>query len=98
VKNLDVPSLGQDDPSGDDDDDDNNNSSPSPAPVPLPITQEPDINDCSDSSTDFFVDENAGNRTCQWLRSNMGRYAYLCAFFDVAIKCQSLCDTCQYLQ
>jgi len=97
VKNLDVPSLGQDDPSGGGDDD-YNGSSPSPAPVSSPITPGPSNNDCSDSSVDFFVNGNAGNRTCQWLRLNMGRYGYLCAFFDVAIKCQSLCDTCQYLQ
>jgi len=73
-------------------------SSQLPPPPPPTAQAPPQGTDCSDSSSEFYVDSNAGNRSCEWLRSNMGRYAYLCAFFDIAIKCQSLCDTCQYLQ
>mmetsp|Transcript_41933 Transcript_41933/g.47654 ORF Transcript_41933/g.47654 Transcript_41933/m.47654 type:complete len:704 (-) Transcript_41933:39-2150(-) len=69
-------------------------------PIPsLSVAPEENDNepiDCVDSSVEFYVDNNAGNRSCDWLSDNMDRYGYLCAFFDITLKCRRLCNTCEY--
>jgi len=69
-------------------------------PIPSSLVSDEDNDNesisCVDSSVEFYVDNNAGNRRCDWLSDNMVRYAYLCAFFDVTLKCPKLCNTCEY--
>jgi len=79
---------------------DNQTNSPSSAPDDNSINP-PSLAPAGDNESvggEFYVDENVGNRSCDWLSDNIARYGYLCAFFDVALKCPRLCDTCQYFE
>lgn len=79
-----------------DEGEDNDTDSSEPGLSPGPG----DGSSCQDSaSEEFFVDENIGNKDCDWLSRNAdGNFNYLCLFFDVAVKCKVTCNVCSYFE
>jgi hypothetical protein len=49
---------------------------------------------CSDTDGTFLVNDDMGEKGCNWLSSNLSRVQDLCELLDVAVVCPSTCNVC----
>jgi len=51
---------------------------------------------CTDSTGLFNVDRfDLGEKDCDWLAINLGRFSHLCSFLVVVSSCPLTCDRCE---